>query len=366
MPLLHSATYDLTKCEPVIPSSQMATRALRFVPGITVPKGRLLGEISGATANEVQTLNFGGTVSGGTFTLSIIGIDGIVTYTTSALAYNISNANLKIAIDALLLSAGYAGGTATIGGGACPTDATATFGGTLAGVNMPLMTATSALTGAGPTLTVDGTTAGNTLAQWGLYDGTKLANPTVAPTLTAATGSTPTFVAGMHAVSYTFITAAGESLPSPAAGVVLTGGSTPTLAITVGVITLPTGATGVKYYVNGFYAGTSTGIETTLNGFAATGSIPPVSNTAFTATNGLHVAKAISVYDFRTDEVGNVIWGDGNTSPEFGAKDQTAPAWFGGVFKTTDLTGLTADAVNDLGRLWSGTVADGLLALLSC
>jgi len=102
---------------------------------------------------NLQNLDFGGTVTGGTFTLSITNI-GVGTSTTSALAYNISNANLKIAIDELLTAAGYNGVTVTIGGGPCPTDATVTFGGTVGNYNMPLMVVTSVLTGTAPTLTV--------------------------------------------------------------------------------------------------------------------------------------------------------------------------------------------------------------------
>jgi hypothetical protein len=101
--------------------------------------------------NREQTLDFGGSVTGGTFTLSIPGFDS-GTYTTSALAYNISNANLKTAIDELLTRAGYLGATATIGGGPCPTDAIVTFSNT----SMSLMMANSSLTGSAPTLTVRG------------------------------------------------------------------------------------------------------------------------------------------------------------------------------------------------------------------
>jgi len=106
--------------------------------------------------NREQILDFNGSVTGGTFTLSIAGSVG-GTFTTSALAYDISNANLKTAIDDLLTSAGYTDVTVTIGGGPCPTDTRVTFGGPAGSWNMPLMAANSSLTGTAQTITVKGT-----------------------------------------------------------------------------------------------------------------------------------------------------------------------------------------------------------------
>jgi hypothetical protein len=251
-------TYTFEKCEPLYPV-QGGSRALAFMPGLTIEAGTVLGQVSGASANEVQTINFSGggdAPTGGTFTLSIAGIDG-GTYTSSALAYNITNANLKIAIDALLASAGYDGATVTIGGGPSPADATVTFGGTAAAWNMPLMTATSSLTagvGATPTVQVDATTAGNKIGLWGSYDDS--------------------------------------------------------------------------------------------------------------ANDGRQVAKAIAQYSFRTDNKGRVVFAASGVSPEHGEYCTTAPAWFKGSFKTTDLTGLDDNGVADLGRLSSGTTADGVLELI--
>ena len=101
-----------------------------------------------------QILNFGGTVTGGTFTLSITGTND-TTYTTAALAYNSGNAGLQAAIEGLLAVAGYTGATATVDGGPCPADATVTIGGVGANA-IPLMTANSAaLTGTAPTVAVE-------------------------------------------------------------------------------------------------------------------------------------------------------------------------------------------------------------------
>jgi len=189
--------------------------SVNFAPGLTIQQGQIVAQLSGAAANDVQTLDFGGSVTGGTFTLSLTGVDG-QTHSTAALAYNISNANLKIAIEGLLEAAGYHLATVTITGGACPTDTVLTFGGSLAAYPAPLLVVTSALTGTYPTIAVVHTTTGNPLGLYVGYDGTKVADPTEAPTLTAVAGSTPSFVAGSHAVAYTFLTAGGETRPSPA------------------------------------------------------------------------------------------------------------------------------------------------------
>jgi len=253
MPLTHSVEYNMNKVEPLYPI-QNGLRAVRFAPDLELAAGTVVAQITAASANEVQTLNFSGTVSGGTFTLSVEGIDG-GTYTTDALAYNISNANLKIAIEDLLEDAGYAGATVTIGGGPSPTDATVTFGGTLAYVNVPLMVADATSITGGGSLAVDATTAGNLKDTWVAYDDD----------------------------------------------------------------------------------GTDDGRRT---------------------------AGGILQYDIRTDNTGRVVFAASGTSPEHGVYHQTAPIWVKGNFKTSELTGLDANGVADLGRLVMGSVTDGELAII--
>jgi hypothetical protein len=106
------------------------------------------------TQNEVQEITFANTPTGGTWTLSFDG------YTTSALAYNITKADLQTALRLLPNIA-----TITITG----TDGgpyTATWTGARAAQVVPLMVGNgAALTGAGaqPTATVTRTTAGGQL-----------------------------------------------------------------------------------------------------------------------------------------------------------------------------------------------------------
>lgn len=106
------------------------------------------------TQNEVQAIAFANTPTSGTWTLSFDG------YTTSALAYNITKADLQTALRLLPNIA-----TVTIGG----TDGgpyTATWTGLRAALPVPLMVGNgAALTGAGaqPTATVTRSTAGGQL-----------------------------------------------------------------------------------------------------------------------------------------------------------------------------------------------------------
>jgi hypothetical protein len=364
-------TYSGLKLE-ALPGFAAITDALAFMPDLTIARGTLLAQVSAADVNAVQTIDFssaGNAPNGGTFTLAIVGTDG-ATYSTAALAYNISNANIKIAIEALLLAAGYAGATVTITGGAAPTDVVVTFGGTAAAWDMPLMTVTNNLTSAGTaTVTVADTTPGNKIGLWGPYVGTKLADPTTAPTV-AWKGSGGYFpVDSTHVVCITLLTAQGETLPSP--GVILAKSSA-TDSIDVTPATLPAGTTGINIYVDGLLAATSAqttatkvnvpGVETTLALGALAAKAPPRVNTAFTNTDGRHVAKAIAMCDFRTNSLGKVAEAGATQQPQYGIYDPTSPGYFSGAFKTSELTGLTADAIADLsGRLIKGTLADGVL-----
>jgi Bacteriophage lambda head decoration protein D len=75
--------------------------------------------------------------------------------------------------------------------------------------------------------------------------------------------------------------------------------------------------------------------------------------------DGSEVAKAILQYDVSVDSSGNHMVGGG----EHGETLKYAPAYFAGTFRTTELVGLDAPALTDLGRLISGSLADGVLRL---
>lgn len=113
-----------------------------------------------ALVNEVQTLTFGGTITGGTFTLTFNG------YTTAAISWSSTNATLVSNIDTALGALTSIGGVGNVDTAVGVMTAgigtiTVTFVGTLAATDVPLMTKNSTnLTGTAPTLAVSLTTEG--------------------------------------------------------------------------------------------------------------------------------------------------------------------------------------------------------------
>jgi hypothetical protein len=77
--------------------------------------------------------------------------------------------------------------------------------------------------------------------------------------------------------------------------------------------------------------------------------------------DGTQTARCILSYDCATDAGGNVTFGNG--AGDRGESSKDAPAYFIGIFLTTDLIGLDANGVADLGRLLSGTPANGILSM---
>lgn len=125
------------------------------------------------TTSDVQTVTVNGTPTGGTFTLSFGG------YTTSALAYNETAANVQAALRALpsiYLDSGTGAANVTVSGSAGG-PFTVTFVAELKGRNLQVMTANySALTGGtAPTVTIAHTTPGVANAVGGMFNRNALA-----------------------------------------------------------------------------------------------------------------------------------------------------------------------------------------------
>ena len=78
-------------------------------------------------------------------------------------------------------------------------------------------------------------------------------------------------------------------------------------------------------------------------------------------SDGTQTARCILSYDCATDAGGNVTLGNG--AGDRGESSKDVPAYFIGIFLTTDLMGLDANGVADLGRLLSGTPANGVLSM---
>lgn len=81
-------------------------------------------------------------------------------------------------------------------------------------------------------------------------------------------------------------------------------------------------------------------------------------------TNGSQTAKLILAYDAATDASGNITLGGQATGGEWGQTEPSVPAYMGGDFYTSDLVGLDAKAVSDLGAHFAqGTLDNGILVI---
>lgn len=148
------------------------TDAVRLAPG-TYLQGTVLGQITSPTAvNDVQTLTFTGTPTGGTFRISFNNqVTGPITYSTTN---GTLQTNIQTAMDALPNSP--ANGSWTVVVTSSGTVATFTAAGAFAGIEQPLMTfyQNSLTGGSTPTAAFVHTTLGVTAGgHYAAYDDTK-------------------------------------------------------------------------------------------------------------------------------------------------------------------------------------------------
>lgn len=135
-----------------------------------------------------------------------------------------------------------------------------------------------------------------------------LANPSVAPTGSAQGGGA--FTTGTHYFGYTWTNPIGETQVSPLFSISLTSGN----AFQTGALTLPAGATGVKWYMS-VSAGSSTValVRTASSGVlqfiaaypADPSAIPPAASTA----NGSYITVNVRAAPPSTATVANVLQG---------------------------------------------------------
>lgn len=127
-----------------------------------------------------------------------------------------------------------------------------------------------------------------------------LANPTTAPTL-AASGSSSDLAAGTYSVGYSVTNDVGETLLSKFKRITITDGQT----ITVSSVTLPTGATGLNWYISPEadspllrYFGSTDGAGFTIDTLLPTtdGSLPPDLN-----RTGVECVKISAVFSDRSE-----------------------------------------------------------------
>lgn len=146
----YAATTQLlnSKIKPVQNSVDARMASVRLPGGVNYAAGQILEEVaSGAVQNAAHTITFGGTPSGGTFTLTYTLAYG--PKATAAITYSGTAAtmrsNLQTALDNLL----GAGNTAVTGSGPY----TITYQNDLGNRPIAVPTATSSLTGTSPTVT---------------------------------------------------------------------------------------------------------------------------------------------------------------------------------------------------------------------
>lgn len=142
-----SKILTVSKIRSLIYPERSLRRTVRLPGGVTLAAGQVLYETLVA-ANAVQTITFGGTVSGGTFSLLFpaqngYDVVGPVTYSGTAATMR---TNLQTALD------NYFGPSQAVVTGSGPY--TITYSGSLvASMDIPLPNAVSALTGSSPTVT---------------------------------------------------------------------------------------------------------------------------------------------------------------------------------------------------------------------
>ena len=329
-------------------------------PSQTLALGTVLGLTTTAKA-DVQTVSCNYTPTGGTFQLNLT-VNGVAV-TTGYIAYNAAAGgaetgagttaspyvSVKGALNAALLA--YGASVTTTGGALPGTAVVVTFAGSLASVPVPVMTATSQLTGGTPgALSIAHTTVGQTANTYVPYSSAQIATPTTAPAVTQAAGTlTPTFLE----LAYTFSNGVGETGLSPITPVNVTASD----KVTVSSIAFPTGATGINIYVGvggpmfllkSLTAAAAQDVTDVTIAAGTSSQSPPTENTTCPAV-------ALLEYDVATDAAGNVTFGLQSGS-EWGQAYYSAPCYLNGDFNAADLTGLDANALKQFrGRLISGT-----------
>lgn len=143
------------------------------------------------------------------------------------------------------------------------------------------LTAVDGTTSATRAVTIPNGSASGTM----IAVGNQIADPAAAPALTTATTG-GTLPPGLYTAAYTWTNADGETQRSPTAQVIVPySTSTPANTITFGALSLPSGATGIAYYLSRadgatlYATGTGTGAAHTVTAPVDTSSAtPPAAN----------------------------------------------------------------------------------------
>lgn len=206
---------------------------------------------------------------------------------------------------------------------------------------------------------VAGQVLGELASPAGTYDhlvDTVLAAPTGAPTLTTPTGGS--LASGDYTVGYTWVDSNGvESALSPLATTTAAAND----VVHVAAVTKPTNVVGVNWYMSRGAGDPNLALVLNNNGAAADFATAPTSGApdAPSSADGGGVAKAILRYACTVDADGDIALAD-----EVASTSPSTPAFYRGVFRSEDVTGLTAKALRDLaGALIDGDLTTGIFRI---
>lgn len=180
-----------------------------------------------------------------------------------------------------------------------------------------------------------------------------------APTLTHP--NTGALAAGVYTVRYRYKFADGNvSAASPAASVTAIAND---VVHAAAITPLPAGVASVDWYMSEGPGDTQLAFAANNDGSALDIPLPangaPELETAATFTEyATGPARMILRYACVTDSAGLASIGDGSSQIPGGDKQVGVDAFYEGVFRTEDLTGLTAKALSDMG----GSVINGTIA----
>lgn len=166
MPTTASRIYQNSGLQPVWPYNPFEGMDVNLPGGVDYPAGQVLGAVTGAAANDVQTITITGTPDAGSIRVLMNG------EITAAIAFNATAATVAAALVAL---PSIGAGNVTVTGGPGPGTAWVVTGaGALANRRLPVMTAINSLTGGtAPAVAVVHTTLGtNGPGLFAAYDDT--------------------------------------------------------------------------------------------------------------------------------------------------------------------------------------------------
>lgn len=147
-----SIYFDANKLDPCFQDEGHSV-SVTLIPNTTFKQGTVLGQVTNAAVNDVQTVSITGGPTGGTFTLTYNG------QTTSAIPFSATAAQVQSALSAL---PNIGSGQVLCSGGALPgTAVVVTFAGMMSGLPInPITINGAALTGGTPVPSVAHTTTG--------------------------------------------------------------------------------------------------------------------------------------------------------------------------------------------------------------